>query len=142
MLTEQVYNISGILSELAKKKKMKNEDIFISDLKNFLLSRRRCGGELIVFNRTDCQNVFSDDLRGYMTSEVLGFVGKNCFCFIAEESTSDKLLFLDVSRGVRINGAVVEMLGYFYENGQVVSYVIDRYNKNEDNNGWRYQLDK
>lgn len=114
---------------------MKNEELFISELKSILLLRRRQGGELITFKKDDFQSDYPGDLREYMISEVLGMVGKNSYCFIAEKSTADSLIFLDVSRGMKKNGNMVEILGYFYENGQVVSYVIDRYNINEENNG-------
>ena len=114
---------------------MKNEELYISELKSILLSRRRQGGELITLKNNDFQSAFPDDLREYMTSEVLGMVGKNSYCFIAEKSTAESLIFLDVSRGIRKNGNMVEILGYFYENGQVESYVIDRFNIDEENNG-------
>lgn len=114
---------------------MKNEDTFITELKQKLLSRKRQGGELFWICRSDFQGDYSEDLRAYLSSKTLGFVGKNSFCFIVEESSFDNLRFLDVSRGMRTNGNIIDILGYFYEKGQIVSYVIDRYNKNDNSNG-------
>lgn len=114
---------------------MNNEDIFANELKKLLLSRKRMGGGLFWIKRSDFSSNYSDNLRTYLTSEVLEFVGKNSYCFILEESSNDSLRFLDVTRGIRANGDTIDILGFFYENGQVESYVIDKYKTNIENNG-------
>lgn len=114
---------------------MKNEDIFAEELKHLLLSRKRKGGTLFCLGRAEFKGDYSEDMRRYLSSETLGFVGKYSFCYIAEESTIDNLCFLDVSRGMRTTDNLIDILGFFYEKGRVVSYVIERYNKKNEGNG-------
>lgn len=114
---------------------MDSEDRFLLELKILLTTRTRQGGDLYVIYKKAFPSVYQENLSSYMTSSVLNMVGKLNYCYIPEESKSDKLVFLDVARGVRVNGDSVEILGYFYDGGRVISYVIDTFNKVTDNNG-------
>ena len=113
---------------------MKEGEMFFDDIKNLLSNRKRIGGLLFKINREDFFNHYDSDLRDYMVSVVLEYVGKQNFCYIKDKSTKDNLLFLDVSRGIKINNDYISILGYYYENNQVVSYVIEEYNKIAGNN--------
>lgn len=100
-----------------------------------LLSNRkdyRKGGELFSIERSQVTNMTSVDLRAFLDSETLDKVKSLLFFYIPQLSNESQITFLDSMRSVREYKNTTDIVGYVYDDGKVIPYVVASISKNEN----------
>lgn len=108
---------------------------FVDDLKHLLLIRNnhRKGGEIFSIKDSQLQKKYNVDLRILVNSMVIKTLENMNYLYLKDKSNDIELFFLDLSRGKQEYEDKTCILGYFYEDGRVISYITDTINKSNGN---------
>lgn len=107
---------------------------FSDNIKSILLKRNgtRKGGEVFSVKENQLDIKYSVDLRELVDVAVKKMVSDMNYYYIDDRSTDKELFFLDLSRGKMDNNGRTDILGFFYQDGKVVPYVIDSIIKDQN----------
>lgn len=102
------------------------EDI-INNLLSILKSNngKRNGGKIISVNKLSLGISSNSDLRISINSNIKNKISDLNYYYLPDKSSADELSFLDLTRGFEVYTNKINIIGYLYEDGNVVPYIID-----------------